>query len=218
MKKYIKSTYRDTTNPYIALSDLLINLVLIIVAIFAIGKYMEDLSVKTAMKELKRTIDQQYKTDGLPVSIWNDRKDDPPGVQRFVFYGKELFDDSPSQVKVKKSKKPIQYENISRLNKEGKKKITSFAKALSTYQKISRYKWKRIQVEGHTKPSWPTKEKRIINNWELPSSRAISVLSLIDDYIQPPLCVTNSFLSCFYRYKCAVEISPFSLGRRIDEG
>lgn len=141
----------DDSNPYIALSDLALNLVLVLVffvaALVVIGRSgWEDVKYKDAQQRVRLAV-----RDGLPESLRpnNTPKNDPPGAQRWVFTNRQLF-----------------LEGQQALSREGRRVLTDFAKILCRHPD-----WRRIRVEGHTRPPRPGEP----DNWLLSAGRAAVV-------------------------------------------
>jgi chemotaxis protein MotB len=143
----------DETNPYIALADLAINLVLILAffaaAVNALGRAgWEQVRYRDAQREFREAIRRSLSGAQRPLELGG--KNDPPGVQRWVFPGSVLFQPGG----------PI-------LRREGKAALIQFAQVLS----LHRNKWRRIRIEGHTRPPAPGEP----DDWDLSCRRAAAV-------------------------------------------
>lgn len=143
----------EMINPYIALSDLAINLVLILVffmaGVVAVGRAgWEQVRYRDSQAAFKQALEQTLPPNLRPYEHMG--KHDPPGAQRWVFGESALF-------------KP----NTAQLLPEGRHALVLFAEALRQH----RDKWRRIRIEGHTLPPAPGEA----DNWELSTSRAAKV-------------------------------------------
>ena len=146
----------DLINPYIALTDVLINLVLIFVffaaAILFMGRLgKDDIKYRSAQRVFKTEMEKAF-PDGV---AWNDLgRNDPPGAQRWVFTGKALFEPGKS-VPLKGA------DDI----------ILRFASLLRNHKD----KWRRIRIEGHTIPP----AQGDMNDWDLSARRASQIARLL---------------------------------------
>lgn len=149
----------DQINPYIALSDLMISLVLVIIFFVALGKLnLVNIRYKRVMEAFEKKV-QTLPEDRRP--RWEHGRNDPPGVQRWVFDGRALF-------------VPIVNDNDTsppRLTPEGEQALSRFAQLLSE----AKNDWTRIRVEGHTQPFFDDAPDR----WDLSASRAAVVVRQI---------------------------------------
>src|ERR1051325_5649883 len=122
----------DTLNPYIALADLTISVILIILFFAALGRLgLVNLKYKQAMDRFAATVAT------LPTSQrprWERGRNDPPGVQRWVFEGRLLF----APVAQDRS------DAAPRLTEEGREALSGFARLLQRNRAV----WRRIRVEG----------------------------------------------------------------------
>lgn len=144
----------DNVNPYIAFTDVALNLLLIILfvlaALLAMGRPgWEEARYRESMQQLRQAV-AQMPEQIRPQLVSNVLRNDPPGVQRWMFPGRSLF-----------------YPRTARLTPEGYKTIREFAYILSQH----RDKWRRIRIEGHTIPPRPGQR----DNWELSAKRAAVV-------------------------------------------
>lgn len=120
-------------NPYIALSDLMINMVMCFVfltsCITVLGRLGSD-DIK--YKKQRETIDTQLKT--IPAElrpVWVTWKNDVAGVQRWVFSGNALFEPESTS-----------------LTTSGRETLLTFLKVLKGH----RNSWTRLRIEGHSLP------------------------------------------------------------------
>jgi chemotaxis protein MotB len=145
----------DSLNPYIAFTDVGINLILILVffvaAVLTIGRAgWERIRYKEPMEQFKRIVQRKMPASACPTPLEPEERNDPPGAQRWVFAGRTLF-----------------YPNTARLTPGGASSLVTFAKILSQH----RDKWRRVRIEGHTVPPIPGQR----DNWELSAQRAAVV-------------------------------------------
>lgn len=153
-KIYVPS---DEANPYIALADLAINLVLIlaffVAAVNALGRAgWEQVRYRDAQKEFRQAVSRSIHQKYRPSE--NRGKNDPPGVQRWVFRGAGLFE-----------------AGTTRILPGGERALAQFASVL----KKQKSKWRRVRIEGHTLP--PSSGE--LDNWELSSARAAVVARIV---------------------------------------
>ena len=132
-RSYLGSSQLEV-NPYIALSDLMINMVMCFVFLSAsmtvVGRLGSD-DIK--YKRQRRIISEQIQSN-VPKGLaptWITWKNDVAGVQRWVFPGKTLFEG-----------------NSSALTAEGREVLLDFAKVLNDQQDL----WARVRIEGHSLP------------------------------------------------------------------
>ena len=157
-------------NPYVVLSDLTLNLVLIMVFVVAaltlLGQVgWEDVKYKDAQVTMRAAIE-----DALPVSerpSENFERNDPPGVQRWVFPNRLLF-------------RP----DSTILSAGGAAILSTFADVLRDHPE-----WRRIRIEGHTRPTRPGEP----DDWELSTERSAVVARVFTDSgAIPPWCLAVS--------------------------
>ncbi|HEX2951387.1 MAG TPA: OmpA family protein [Armatimonadota bacterium] len=147
----------ENVNPYIALADLAINLVLIlaffIAAVNAMGRAgWEQVRYRDRQKEFRQSI-----VASLPIALRpyeHFGKHDPPGVQRWVFSEQRLF-----------------VPGTTRITPGGRIGLVKFAGVLVKHRTL----WRRVRVEGHTRP--PINGSR--DDWELSSARAAVVARIL---------------------------------------
>ncbi len=153
------SLVEDGANPYIALADLAINLVLVlaffVAAVNALGRAgWEQIRYKDMQAEFRRAVETLPKAERPQENLG---KNDPPGVQRWVFSGSGLFKPGTAHFV-----QPVW---------QGSHPLASFARLLKENQR----QWRRIRVEGHTKPPNPGAP----DEWELSAARAAMVTKVI---------------------------------------
>ncbi len=160
----------DDTNPFIAFTDVGINLILIMVffvvailTIAGIGQHksaekklaqakasdeeMEAAPYRRAMREFYRAVMHDMPRPIRPRHIDANYLNDPAGTQRWSFLSTSLF-----------------YPQTAELTPHGKTCLVEFARLLASHKD----KWRRIRVEGHTMP--PQRGER--DDWELSAQRA----------------------------------------------
>lgn len=145
----------ESINPYIAFTDVGINLILILVffvaAVLTIGRAgWEKIRYQEPMEQFRRAVVQKIPVAICPKALKPEERNDPPGAQRWVFAGRQLF-----------------YPNTAQLTPQGASSLIQFAKILGQH----RDKWRRIRIEGHTIPPLPGQR----DDWELSAQRAAIV-------------------------------------------
>lgn len=149
------ATSEDSINPYIAFTDVGINLILIMVffvaSVLTIGRAgWEKIRYQEPMEQFRRAVMQKIPVAICPKALKPEERNDPPGTQRWVFAGRQLF-----------------YPNTAELTPQGASSLIHFAKILRQH----RDKWRRIRIEGHTVPPLPGQR----DDWELSAQRAAIV-------------------------------------------
>lgn len=144
---------REDLNPYVALTDTTLNIILVMVffvaTLSAVGRVSwDDIRYKDAQKTFEQAVKRLIDVSQRP--RLNVGKNDPPGTQRWVFVNSVLF--SP---------------NTAALSEAGKATLEQFAVAL----RQNATTWRRIRVEGHTKPTLIQNSDR----WEDATNRAAAV-------------------------------------------
>lgn len=169
---------RDELNPYVAITDTALNLVLVVVLVVAVltaavpvsraaerrdlerevqrrvdqRMALEDARYRASQRAFRRAVERLIEPSRQPTV--NANKNDPPGTQRWVFDNRTLFE--PGTVA---------------LTPGARGTLLSFAQAL----RENRDKWRRIRVEGHTAPTRQGQADR----WEDATDRAASVARLL---------------------------------------
>lgn len=150
----------DGINPYIALSDLVISVILIVVFYVALGQLgLINLRYQRAMDDFATQVNQRLPSEVRP--YWEKGRNDPPGVQRWVFSGKSLF------VPVARGTSASVLPAPPQLTPAGSEALTGFARLLKENQS----RWRRVRIEGHTQPP----EDGQMDDWELSAARAALV-------------------------------------------
>jgi chemotaxis protein MotB len=157
MRALDSSLVDEGPNPYIALADLCVSLILIlaffVAALNVLGRTGWE---KVRYREKQRDFAAAVAV-GLPLSVrphevtW---RNDPPGAQRWVFSRAQLF-------------KP----GTAVLTASGVGALEVFSRLLNKHRR----EWRRIRVEGHTLPPSPDG----LDDWNLSSARAAAVAQVI---------------------------------------
>jgi chemotaxis protein MotB len=139
-------------NPYIVFTDLTINLVLILMfflaALAIVGQVgWEQVRYKDAQEQVRQAVRQTMPRENRPFEDMS--RNDPPGVQRWVFPNRILFE-----------------SDSLRLSPGGAAALAMFAEVLR-----SNGEWRRIRIEGHTKPTRAGEA----DEWELSAARSATV-------------------------------------------
>jgi chemotaxis protein MotB len=168
MRSYSSGREGDDINPYIALSDIAISVVLIVVFFVALDRLsLANFKYKKSMADFSQAVNHD-----LPLAVrprWEHGRNDPPGVQRWVFDGRSIF--LPAN--------PADPDAKPKLSPDGQRVFIDFGKILHKY----RASWRRIRVEGHTKPPDPNAP----DDWDLSARRAGVVVEQLETggQIQP---------------------------------
>jgi chemotaxis protein MotB len=155
----------ENLNPYIALSDLTINVVFIFVFMIAailvageISREREESRYKKAQVAIQQAITNTPMA-ARPIVIPS--RNDPPGSQRWAFAGRDTRD-APL----------FKSPTSAGLTLQGQQRFLKFAQVLQ--KQINNNIFRRIRIEGHTLPP-ETNEK---DNWNLSAQRAATVANL----------------------------------------
>lgn len=166
MRRSYAGSTSNIINPYIALSDLMINLAVVFVvlsatiSVIANGYEKEYKAAKQEEFEYKKNRDilSSKVMDNITSSapIWRSRND-AAGVQRWIFMGETFFEGKNSSV----------------ITPKGKVVLREFAKILAA--KENKRLWRRLRIEGHS----PILKKKIggaeYDDWMLSTMRAVAV-------------------------------------------
>lgn len=149
--------YQSEENPYIALSDMAINLVLILIFFFcaanAIGKAgWEQVRYAEYQREFRRQLVLSLPLEKRPKE--NRMSNDPPGVQRWEYSEQALF-----------------HSNTAKLTPGGQESLVVFCRVLKRNQSL----WRRVRIEGHTTPP----PSGVPDDWELSAARAATVARVL---------------------------------------
>ena len=128
---------QESLNPYIAMTDVMINLVLIFTFFLAASTVVgragwELVRYRDAQAKFREALERGSDPASRPTE--HKGKNDPPGAQRWVFPQRVLFEKSSAV-----------------LLPEGRNAVLVFARVLS--QDRFRQLWRRIRIEGHTMPA-----------------------------------------------------------------
>ncbi|PTA68593.1 OmpA family protein [Deinococcus arcticus] len=149
-----RSRLQAEANPYIAFSDLALNLVFVLIffvgGILAVGQAgWEQVRYRNAQESVVRAVKQAPLTV-RPVLLSPAQRNDPPGAQRWVYRSQGMF-----------------VGDTATLSPAGQATLISFARVLRAQGKH----WKRVRIEGHTQTSKPNDPER----WDLSAARASAV-------------------------------------------
>ena len=181
----------DELNPYIGFTDLMINFVLVLVFFLSATSMLgrigwDEVRYRDIQSEVRERIQSNLRDfmfdehpleslDGNPIPLSRYRND-PPGAQRWVIYGDQLF-----------------FPNSERLTLYGKRKLKKLAEVLRKHhsEKESMYPanknwlnhtWRRIRIEGHTRPTKAGESE----DWYLSAARAAAVANMLSAHGIPP--------------------------------
>lgn len=140
----------DDLNPYVALTDTTLNVILVMVFVVAALTSLtrvnwENLRYQDAQTAFQEAVNARIPTARRP--LLNRGKNDPVGTQRWVFTNNTLF--KPGSVN---------------LSPGGRATLKQFAQALRENPGT----WRRIRIEGHTLPTLT----RTSDRWEDATNRA----------------------------------------------
>ena len=135
------SRYRttQTLNPYIALADILINLVLILLVfipiILLVGtRGWDEVVYKRYQKQMAEAVAQRIPVEKRP---FRENRNDAPGEQRWVFDRVRMFESGNSG------------SDLPALSEAGKEALHAFSDALNAHRDPKHRIWWRIRVESH---------------------------------------------------------------------
>lgn len=153
----IRRRRESETNTYIAFSDLMLNLVFVLIffiaAILVVGQAGWD---QVKYRKAQEAVYAAITTSNLknkPLYLSPVRRNDPPGVQRWAFPAQKMFKSGTAT-----------------LTRDGKNTLVKFARVLKKHQL-----WKRIRIEGHTQTTRTGKKE----SWALSAARASAVADAI---------------------------------------
>lgn len=149
----------EETNPYVAFSDLVLNLVLIMVfflaAVLAVSQTgWEQVRYRNAQEAVRKAIEEAPFSE-RPVLLDPKLRNDPPGTQRWAFPGRRV---------------QMFYPGTASLTPQGRQAFLELARALKRESR-----WKRVRVEGHTMPPASPRQER----WQLSAQRAAAVAEVL---------------------------------------
>ena len=142
------------TNPYIAFSDLTLNLIFVLIffigGILAVGQAGWDQVKYRKAQESGVAAVRRAPLTVRPSLLSPAQRNDPPGAQRWVFRSQNMFAGDSAV-----------------LTPQGQGTLVAFAQVLRAQEK----NWKRVRIEGHTQTSRPNTPER----WDLSATRASAV-------------------------------------------
>ena len=156
MRGLSKESSQDALNPYIALADTTLNLVLVLVLFVAsvlLAIQLRENTYKDARVEFQQAVEQAITPQERPRLIPYMVKNDPPGSQRWSFSQFTLFE-----------------SGTARFTPKGNSVLERFAQVLAQYGNT----YRRVRIEGHTLPT-PAGGR---DNWALATDRAAAVANL----------------------------------------
>lgn len=141
------------TNPYIAFSDLTLNLVFVlvffVVAMLAVSQSgWEQVRYRQAQDRVVAAV-HAAPLSVRPALLLPAQRSDPPGAQRWVFPSRQMF-----------------VGDTAVLTPEGRRIMTGFAQVLR-----ANLLWERVRIEGHTQ----TSREGVPERWDLSAARASAV-------------------------------------------
>lgn len=147
----------ESVNPYIALADSTLNLVLLLVLFIAtvllaiLQREDTHISNRDLFEQaIAQAIPENYRP--TPYESW--KKNDPPGTQRWVFEGQLLFK-----------------KGTANLTPKGREVLGEFVNVLARNGDM----WRRVRIEGHTTRT----PKGQQDDWSLATNRAATVARLL---------------------------------------
>lgn len=150
-----RSRLQPDTNPYIAFSDLTLNLVFVLIffvgGILAVGQAgWEQVRYRKAQDVVAQAV-KEARLPARPLLLPPGQRNDPPGAQRWVvFAAQQMF-----------------VGDTAALTPQGQAALVAFARVLRAQGEY----WKRVRIEGHTQTSRPDVPER----WGLSAGRASAV-------------------------------------------
>lgn len=157
MRGLTSEGHTETVNPYIALADSTLNLVLLLVLFIAnvllaiLQREDTHISSRDLFEQaVIKAMPERYRP--TPYESW--KKNDPPGTQRWVFEGQLLFKTGTAN-----------------LTPEGRKTLGEFVNVLARNGDM----WRRVRIEGHTTRT-PDRQQ---DDWSLATNRAATVARLL---------------------------------------
>ncbi|UQN08777.1 OmpA family protein [Deinococcus sp. QL22] len=151
----IRSRLQPDTNPYIAFSDLTLNLVFVLIffvgGILAVGQAgWEQVRYRKAQDVVAQAV-RDARLPARPLLLLPGQRNDPPGAQRWVVFATQT----------------MFVGDTAALTPTGQAALVAFARVLREQDQH----WKRIRIEGHTQTSRPNTPER----WGLSAGRASAV-------------------------------------------
>lgn len=152
-----RSRLQADTNPYIAFSDLALNVVFVLIffvgGILAVGQAgWDQVRYRSAQEKVVEAV-RAAPLSVRPLLIPPAQRNDPPGAQRWVFRSQNMFQGQTAA-----------------LTPQGQTELVAFARVLRDQQAS----WKRVRIEGHTQTTQANTPER----WELSAGRASAVASV----------------------------------------
>lgn len=163
----------EGVNPYIAFSDLVLNVLFILIffvaAVLAVGQVgWEQVRYRDSQKVVKDAIDGTP-LPIRPVVLPNEARRDPPGAQRWVFTTVGPY--------------PMFAPGTAEVTPEGRAALARFAQALRDEKRKEPLVWRRVRIEGHAQALRPGQ----FESWSLSAERAAAAAAVFvkDGGIEP---------------------------------
>lgn len=149
-----RSRLHPDTNPYIAFSDLTLNVIFVLIffvgGILAVGQAgWEQVRYRKAQEVVVQAV-RRAQLPARPLLLLPAQRNDPPGAQRWVFSSQQMF-----------------VGDTATLTPAGQQALVAFARVLRAQGRH----WKRVRIEGHTQTSKP----KVPERWVLSAGRASAV-------------------------------------------
>lgn len=146
----------DGINPYIALTDVLINLVLILSFFIIAVMGWQEVQIKKMSNAFARENHVQQQLAAYQCTFYpSDGKKDPLGWQRWVFTGPSIF-----------------VPGTAKLTPDGQRRVEGFGNTVWQNQRF----WRRLEIEGHSIPPKPNQ----LDDWDLSARRAAAVAAVLN--------------------------------------
>ncbi len=156
MRGLISDSTAEPVNPYIALADSTLNLVLVLV-LFIATVLLAILQKEDTHKTSQATFEKRSRPCPAPcgpTALKYTEQNDPPGTQRWVFADHLLFK-----------------KGTAVLTPEGQRTLNAFVAVLAKHGDV----WRRVRIEGHTVRT----ADRQGDDWALATNRAATVARLL---------------------------------------
>lgn len=163
MRGLTSEAHADAVNPYIALADSTLNLVMVLVLFIATVLLAilqkEDTYINNRVG-FAEAVAAAIPDTIRPAPLDATKRNDPPGAQRWVFEGQLLFKTGTAT-----------------LTPQGRRVLEEFVNVLARNGNM----WRRVRIEGHTTRT-PYKQR---DNWNLATDRAATVAQLLTSHRCP---------------------------------
>lgn len=156
MRGLISDSTAEPVNPYIALADSTLNLVLVLVLFIAtvlLAILQKEDTHKTSQATFVQAVEAMPRAL-RPTGLDYAERNDPPGTQRWTFENHLLFK-----------------KGTDVLTPEGRRVLKAFIAVLARHGDV----WRRVRIEGHTVRT----ANRQGDDWALATNRAAAVARLL---------------------------------------